>query len=172
VPGSICNACTVPITLPFPYSFYDQTFTSANVSPKGTVQFVSSYGSGANVCLPTTSLDYSILSYWDNFSVSPLPVMGVFTNVIGTAPNRTLVLEWRVQNPTGPSSPDWELLLYEGEPRFDMIYRSAPGRGISATIGAQEGTGTGGERWVQWSCNTANSIQGGDRLIFTRETCP
>jgi hypothetical protein len=160
------------MTLPFPYTFYDQSFTTINLSPKGNVQFLSSLGGGNNVCLPTTSLNYSILSYWDNFSVSPLPVMGVFTNVVGTAPNRTLVLEWRVQNPTGPSSPDWELLLYEGQQRFDMIYRSAPGRGISATIGAQEGTGTGGERWVQWSCNSPNSIQGGDRLIFDRGTCP
>jgi uncharacterized delta-60 repeat protein len=172
VPGSICNSCTVNIGLPFPYTFYDQTFTSANVSPRGTLQFMSSHGSGSNVCLPTNTLNYAILSYWDDFQVSPLPVMGVFTDVIGTAPNRILVLEWRVRNPTGPSSPDWELLLYEGEDRFDFIYRSAPGRGISATIGAQQATGQAPDQWVQWSCNTSNSIQAGDRLIFDRPSCP
>jgi hypothetical protein len=160
------------MTLPFPYTFYDQAFTTVNISPKGSVQFQSSLGGGNNVCLPTSSLNYAILPYWDDFSVSPLPVIGVFTDVIGTAPNRTLVLEWRVRNPTGPSSPDWELLLYEGQQRFDFIYRSAPGRGISATIGAQEGTGEGGYRRVEWSCNVANSIQSGDRLIFDRGTCP
>jgi hypothetical protein len=172
VPGSICNGCVVTMTLPFPYTFYDQTFSAANVSPKGTLQFVSANGSGNNLCLPTSTLDYAILSYWDDFQVSPLPVMGVFTDVIGTAPNRTLVVEWRVRNPTGPSSPDWELLLYEGQERFDLVYRSAPGRGQSATIGAQEGTGQGGQRWVQWACDTPNSIQAGDRLIFDRPTCP
>jgi hypothetical protein len=62
--------------------------------------------------------------------------------------------------------------LYEGEERFDFIYRSAPGRGISATIGAQEGTGEGAYRRVEWSCNTQSSIQAGDRLIFDRSTCP
>jgi hypothetical protein len=171
VPGSICNGCVVPITLPFPYTFYDQTFVTANVSPKGTLQFASSYGAGNNECLPAATLDYALLSYWDDFQVSPLPVMGVFTEVVGIAPNRVLVVEWRVRNPTGPSSPDWELLLYEGQPRFEMIYRSAPGRGLSATIGAQEGTGTG-QRWVQWSCNSSGSIQAGDRLTFDRRTCP
>jgi hypothetical protein len=162
----------VTVTLPFSYTFYDQTFTAANVSPKGSVQFQSSLGGGNNVCLPTSTLDYAILPYWEDFSVSPLPVMGVFTDVIGTAPNRTFIMEWRVRNPSGPSSPDWELLLYEGQQRFDFIYRSAPGRGVSATIGAQEGTGDGTFRRVEWSCNVANSIQSGDRIIFDRGPCP
>jgi hypothetical protein len=112
----------------------------------------------------------AILPYWDDFSTSPVPVMGVFTEVVGTAPNRVFIVEWKMLNPTGPSSPDWEILLYEGQPRFDVIYRSAPGRGDSATIGAQEAIGKVA-RWVQWSCDTA-VIQAGDRIIFDRRTCP
>ena len=171
VPGSVCHGCIVGITLPFPYTFYDQSFLAAQISPKGSVQFVSSVGGGSNVCLPTSSLDYAILPYWDDFSVSPLPIIGVFTDVVGTAPNRTFIVQWRVRNPTGPSSPDWELLLYEGQQHFDFVYRSAPGRGVGATIGAQEGNGQGGMRSIQWSCNTV-SIQAGDRLSFTRPSCP
>ena len=63
VPGSICNSCVVSMTLPYPYTFYDQSYISANVSPRGTLQFKSSYSLGDNVCLPTPILDYAILSY-------------------------------------------------------------------------------------------------------------
>jgi N-acetylneuraminic acid mutarotase len=171
VPGSICHACVVGISLPFPYTFYDQTFTTANVSPKGTLQFVSSLGGGSNVCLPTDTLSYAIVPFWDDFSANPVPLIGVYTELIGTAPNRTFIVQWRMSNPSGPSSPDWELLLYEGQPRFDVVYGSVPGRGASATIGAQESTGGGGNRWVQWSCNQL-SVQLGDRLAFDRRTCP
>jgi hypothetical protein len=170
VPGSVCHGCVVGITLPFPYTFYDQTFSAANVSPKGSMQFVSSLGGGNNACLPSNTLDYAILPFWDDFSVSPLPLIGVYTDVIGTAPNRILIVQWKMQNPSGPSSPNWEVFLYEGQPRLDFIYGSAPGRGASATIGIQEGRGTG-YRFTQFSCN-AQSINAGYRLTFDRRTCP
>jgi hypothetical protein len=121
--------------------------------------------------LPTDTLSYAIVPFWDDFSANPVPLIGVYTELIGTAPNRTFIVQWRMSNPSGPSSPDWELLLYEGQPRFDVVYGSVPGRGASATIGAQESTGGGGNRWVQWSCNQL-SVQLGDRLAFDRRTCP
>src|SRR5205807_2315597 len=37
--GNHCDACTVPITLPFPFKLYGQTFTTANIDDNGTLQF-------------------------------------------------------------------------------------------------------------------------------------
>jgi hypothetical protein len=170
VPGSVCNNCTVAINLPFSYSLYDQSFTTANVSPKGTLQFMSSYTGGDNSCLPATNLNYAIATFWDEIGTGPVPTIGVYTEVIGTAPNRTFIVEWKSPTASGPSAPDWEVLLYEGQPRFDIIFRSPPGQGSGATVGVQEGTGTG-LRWMQWSCNQ-NTIQSGDKLVFNRQTCP
>src|SRR5207249_4651756 len=62
------------------------TFTSANVSPKGTMQFVSNVSGGNNVCLPATTYNYAIFPFWDDFSSNPK--IAVYTEVIGTAPNR------------------------------------------------------------------------------------
>ena len=43
VAGSQCpGGCVVPLALPFPVTFYDQTYTSANVSTTGNLQFVTS----------------------------------------------------------------------------------------------------------------------------------
>lgn len=41
VPGSQCPLCIVPIDLPFPFSFYGQIYNTANLTPKGNLQFVT-----------------------------------------------------------------------------------------------------------------------------------
>jgi hypothetical protein len=65
--------------------------------------------------------------------------------------------------------PNWEVLLYEGQPRFDFIYGSVPGRGASATIGVQGGAV--GTRFTQLSCDT-QAVSAGDRLTFDLRSCP
>src|SRR5207253_335292 len=71
--GNHCNACITTIALPFPFRFYGQTFTSANVSSKGNIQFISSDPSPNNVCLPGAPFSYAIMPYWgDLYTVFPL----------------------------------------------------------------------------------------------------
>lgn len=77
--------------------------------------------------------------------------MGYYTAVVGTAPNRIFVLRYYGRRIAADSQVNLEGLLYEGQPRFDIIYGSVHERGYSATIGVQEGTGT---RHTQYSCNT------------------
>src|SRR5207302_11174161 len=68
--GSQCDDCAVPVTLPFPYTLYNQTFTTANVSSNGQVDF----GSPAdytfnNLCLPDPDTSYAIFPYWRDLSM-------------------------------------------------------------------------------------------------------
>ena len=60
---------------------------------------------------------------------------------------------------------DFEVRLYEGSGRFDMVYGTVPGNGGSATVGVQDGTGA---RFTQFECDTGG-LSGGMVLSFD---CP
>jgi hypothetical protein len=170
VAGSRCSSCTIGVNLPFLYTLYDVAFSSVNAGSNGTLQFAISNTSGINHCLPSSSFARAILPYWDSLDASLDPTMGTFTGLVGTAPNRIFVLKYRGGKRVGQtvSVYEYEVLLYEGQPRFDIIYGAVPERGSSATIGVQWGTGT---FYTQFSCNT-QSLQPGYRLRFDRSTCP
>jgi hypothetical protein len=156
--------------LPFLYTLYDVAFSSVNAGSNGTLQFATSNTSGINHCLPSSSFARAILPYWDNLDASLDSTMGTFTGLAGTAPNRIFVVKYRGGKKVGHTINvyEYEVLLYEGQLRFDIIYGAAPERGSSATIGVQ---GIAGTHYTQFSCNTP-SLQPGYRLAFNRNTCP
>ena len=45
------------IGLPFPVTFYDQSFTSVNICSNGNLQFTSSNSTFTNACLPTATMN-------------------------------------------------------------------------------------------------------------------
>ena len=142
VPGTVdtgnhCDDCTTPITLPFPYMLYDQTFTPVNVDSNGVDQFVSNISIFSNTCLPSSSHTYAIMGYWDDlYNVNS--GFGIFTSVSGTAPNRIFNIEHRSQYFPGSGSANYEVRLYEGQRRFDVIYGTLTNGNTSATAGVQK----------------------------------
>ena len=125
------------IALPFPFSLYDQTFTSINLSSNGNAQFVTTDTAFTNQCLPWTGHNYTIFPYWDDLYLVNSG-FGIFTSVSGTAPNRIFNIEWRAQYFPGSGSANFELRLYEGQTnRFDVIYGAVSGGANSATAGVQ-----------------------------------
>src|SRR5207247_509090 len=86
--------CVTTIALPFPYTLYDQSFTSVNLSSNGNAQFTTTDLAWTNVCLPWTSHNYTIMPYWgDLYTLNA--GFGIFTSVSGTPPNRIFNIEWR-----------------------------------------------------------------------------
>jgi hypothetical protein len=167
VPGSICNSCIVNVALPFAYSLYDTPYTSVNVSNKGTLQFGNSTMPGDNTCLPASTLGDAIFAYWDNHNTNINDTMGIFTSTTGTAPNRIFNIEWRTGYVANDVRSRFEVRLYEGEPKFDVIYANTR-RGFSATVGVQKGTG---ERFTQYACNVNGSVPNGTRITFDQRVC-
>src|SRR4051794_9068686 len=49
--GNHCDDCSTAVALPFPVSFYDQMFDTANVSANGYIYFTSSTNC-CGFCLP------------------------------------------------------------------------------------------------------------------------
>jgi serine protease AprX len=168
VPGSTCDSCTVNITLPFAYDFYDTNYTSVVASNKGNLQFTGNSSSGANSCLPTPAISNAILAYWDDINTNIDDTMGIYTSTSGSAPNRIFNIEWRGGFVANDSRVNFAVRLYEGQPKFEVIYGATRGGGFSATIGVQEGTGT---RHTQYSCDQTNAVPPGTKLTFDRRAC-
>ena len=111
-PPSRCHSLT---------RLYDQTFTSINLSSNGNAQFTTTDTAFTNQCLPWTTHNYTIFPYWDDLYLVNSG-FGIFTSISGTAPNRIFNIEWRAQYFPGSGSANFELRLYEGQSRFDVIY--------------------------------------------------
>jgi hypothetical protein len=95
--------------------------------------------------------------------------MGIYTRTLGTAPNRVFVIEWRAGMIANDVQLNFEALLYEGQPKFELVYGPTRGGGFSATIGVQKDTGS---RFTQHACDTQNSVPPGRKLIFSQCAAP
>src|SRR5207244_8201757 len=137
-----CDDCTTNINLPFSYQLYDQTFNTANVDSDGTVQFVSNLSTFTNTCLPGTGYSYAIFAYWDDLctgacGASTCTGCGIFTSTSGSAPNRIFNIEYRANYYSTNTALGFEVRLYEGQTKFDVVYGTMPSGNTSATGGVQ-----------------------------------
>jgi hypothetical protein len=83
--GNHIDDGTTTITLPFAYQLYNQTFTAANISSNGNIQFVSNSNLLTNACpLPSATFNMPIMPHWDDLR----------TDQVGTQPH----LQHRVEN--------------------------------------------------------------------------
>jgi hypothetical protein len=163
--GNHCDDCVTTIALPFAYTLYDQTYNSLTVSSNGTAQFTTLDAAFGNICLPWTAHNYTILPYWDDLYTLNAG-FGIFTSVSGTAPNRIFNVEWRAQYYPGTGTANFELRLYEGQSRFDVIYGSVTNGNVSATAGVQKNDTT----FDQYFCNaTGGAATGGQS--YTLQVC-
>ncbi len=175
--------CTANINLPFPFTLYDRTFTTAIVGSNGVLGFVSNTNSMQPSCLPSTDFNYAIAGDWETlvyrYSVEGAGGgkdqpgtngAGVFTSVTGVAPDRIFNIEWRARDQFNVSPVNFEIRLYENsdQGRFDIVYAAVNHHGGHASVGVQMDTGS---RWTQFSCLTQGRIEREVQLTFVRESC-
>jgi serine protease AprX len=169
VPGSVCNNCTVSIPLPFSYEFYGTPYSQVVAGNDGTLQFTGNSTNNANTCLPAAGMTNTIFAYWDDLNTNVSDQMGIFTSVSGTAPNRIFNIEWRAGYVASDAAANFEVRLYEGQPKFEIVYGNVTRRGFSATIGVQQDGGS--QHMTQYACNTINTIQNGQKVTFDQRAC-
>ena len=170
--GNHTDDGTTFVSLPFSYTLYDQIYTGINVDSDGTAQFVGPISQFGNTCLPWTSHSYLMFPYWDDlrtdagsWTCTPGPC-GIFTSVSGSAPNRIFNIEWRTvyyNAGSGSGNANFELRLYEGQSRFDVIYGNVTNTNSSATAGVQKNDTT----FVQYFCSgTGGAATGGQSYVL------
>src|SRR6188474_521941 len=171
--GNNCDTCVTEVAFPFPVYLYGQQFSLANVSSNGNLQFISADPQSFNECLPAPSLEAAIMPHWDDLLTDANPGCpgggcGIFTGLMGTAPNRIFTIEWRAVLYSDPFQPvNFQVWFYEGQTRFDFVYGVVSREGSDATIGVQ----LDGANYLQYSCMTSSVAQS-LTVQWVAESCP
>ncbi len=171
--GNHSNDLVTTIALPFSYTLYGTTFTSINLSSNGNTQFTTTAPAPVNVCLPWSGHNATIFPYWGDLRTDAQPgcsgfpggTCGIYTSVSGSAPNRIFNIEWRTVywDPISQTQrANFELRLYEGQTRFDVIYGEVFYGNLSATAGTQRDDNC----FSQYFCNAVGGpASGGWTLV-------
>ncbi|WP_407951720.1 PKD domain-containing protein [Plantactinospora veratri] len=158
---------TASVALPFPFPYYGQNHSRAWVDVNGVLSFVDPRGSWpANRALPYAATPNAALyPFWDDLVLHP--ESRVRTAVLGAAPDRQFVVEWKDVGFSGAPTArvSFQVVLSEwGQIVFNYTALNA-GRelGNSATIGIENPTGTDA---VQYSVNQL-VLANGKAIVFT-----
>src|SRR5205085_8132416 len=98
---------------------------------------------------------YSVYALWDDLRTDTSG-SGIFTSVSGSAPNRIFNIEWRATYYGTTASANFEIRLYEGQPRVDILYGALNGTGSGATAGIQKDASA----FLQFECNSGGLSNG------------
>ncbi|HEV3307081.1 MAG TPA: FG-GAP-like repeat-containing protein [Candidatus Sulfotelmatobacter sp.] len=85
------------ITSPFPIAFGGGSFTTLQVGSNGTISFTDAYSSFMNGVIPGLSpVPVTLVApFWQDLYPVAGSAQNVYWGVVGSAPNRQLVVEWR-----------------------------------------------------------------------------
>ena len=135
------------VNLPFAFTYYGHTYQSAAVCAYGSLSFVG--GCDLQLCeypvpLPSVeSPDGTIFPFWEYLTV---PKDSVRSEVLGSAPDRRFVVEWRNVGVRGISvAIDFEVILHENgtiETQYRNVGDDPQEKGSCATIGIEDPSGT------------------------------
>ncbi len=161
--GSHCDDCVTGVTLPFSYNFHGVGYTTVNVGSNGNVQFTGNSTFALNGPLPDFHFTNTILAMQNDLRTDQAGG-GIYTSISGAAPNRIFNIEWRAVLFSNTSqSVNFEVRLFEGLNRFEIIYGSIAVNGSQQTVGVQKDN----TDFTQFENNTAGTLFAGLQLIAT-----
>ena len=174
VPGTTVLALTgddavQQITLPFPITYYGQTYSSAWVDTNGMVSFVNPNGSHPDDIVPLpNSADPNAAVYVFAQDMVVDANASIRTAVLGTAPNRQFLVEWNNPYQYGFASrrQNAEVLFSESGSAVKFNYSGIDGayeQGSGALTGVENADGTIA---TQYSFHTA-SLNNDTAIVFT-----
>ncbi len=139
------SLATINSSFPIKFAGDEGGLTTLNISSNGLLSFtdnkITAY---KNQELPLKASQSIIAPYWDD--LDPSRTGGVYYEVVGEAPNRELVIEWRgVTQFESREKLTFEVVFFENSGNILFNYdnvglkNSVYGFGASATIGVQTG---------------------------------
>ena len=137
------------IDLPFPFTFYGETYNRAHLCTNGFMEFVgptTTNCSGFNAAIPTAARpNGQIAAFWDDLVIDA--EASIRADARGSAPDRRFVVEFRNVQFFNDATRrvDFNIVLFEnGEilTQYRNIANDGRERGNSATIGIENQTGT------------------------------
>jgi subtilisin family serine protease len=161
------------ITPPFPVRFGGVEFSELWVNSNGNITLTRPFVAWDNTSLPTELIDAVIAPFWQDLQPEPGTNRNVFWEVIGSSPNRELVIEWRNVRRYGSASNEtvrFQVVFRENSDDILFLYDdtvfgggySWADNGANATIGIQVAPGGA----TLFSYNTP-SVTDGTALLWT-----
>lgn len=152
------------VALPFTFTFYGESYDKIKVASYGYAAFNSPWGRSWNAPLPDPEVpNAAIYPFWDSIYVDYSS--SVYTGVVGEAPNRQFVIEWRnVAFYNDSSRANFEIVLNEtGEVvvQYPAPEETNSAQGGTASIGIEDGAGEVG---IQYSYREASIV--GDTAVM------
>ncbi|MET7426409.1 RHS repeat-associated core domain-containing protein [Dactylosporangium sp. NPDC005555] len=157
------------LTLPFPITFYGQSYSTAWIDTNGMVSFVNPNGSHPDDIVPLpNSAEPNAAVYVFAQDLVVDASASVRTAVLGTAPNRQFLIEWKNPYQYGFASrrQDAAVLLSETGSQVTLNYTNidnAYEQGSGALTGVENADGTIA---TQYSYHTS-SLNNGVAVVFT-----
>jgi hypothetical protein len=180
--GNHCDDCTTDIVLPFPVSVYgNPPVTAVAVGSDGDIHFPGPYNklfwwAGCVPVDPMGGQDPFLNTFFPNYadlvtdeSVGTCTGCGIFTQTLGTAPNRQFIIRWKANyfnSPPGPAQAEFEVLLTEGSNTLSVIYGVTGDNGLTAVSGIQKDLNV----FTSFSCDAA-VLTPGVRVNYIPSTC-
>ena len=134
---------TVTVALPFDATLYGTVYPAASnlvVSSNGNIQFTGDDDDYTDTgdCLPEDDFGATVFALFSDLNNDEDPAHGVYTGVVGAAPNRQFVIEWRTTDFDSDEFMNFEIILHEGSPVITVIYGDLSNTGDEVIIGVQE----------------------------------
>ncbi|MEI7729440.1 MAG: Ig-like domain-containing protein [Verrucomicrobiota bacterium] len=160
-----CDDCGAAIALPFPVTFYGNTYTSIWVSANGLIGFGVANTSTYLGCLPSASANGVLAAFCTDLRTDQTG-QGIFSSTTGTGSNRVYNLEWRAGTFSGNLAVNFTIRLYEGRPRMEIVYGTNAATSTAGTVGIQESMSS----YLAYTCS-AGVVSNGLSVAFEMVSC-
>jgi len=147
------------VSLPFTVNLYGASYSSVFASSNGFVEF----GQNTNAfgfSLPNAGLG-PLINVCERDTTTSGGGLGIFTTTVGSAPNRTFIIEWRMNSLAGGTL-NAEIKFFEGLDVYETLYTTSTSVN-TVSIGIQ--SAAGGKSTVFSNATTIPAAN--TRLIFT-----
>jgi hypothetical protein len=148
--GNHCDDCFTLVNLPFPINVYRAPISVAYAGSNGDLQLTATPGDKLfywQQCVPVDPDEggpflNTLFPYYDDLRTDETgvcPDCGIFTQTVGTAPNRQFIIRWKTTYFNIPgSTAEFEVILTEGSDTLSAIYGATANNGLTAASGIQQ----------------------------------
>jgi hypothetical protein len=139
------DVVTTGIALGFDFNFYGETFSYVNLCSNGFLQFNSADVQFTPSTLPTQTnyasepIGSAIFAFWDDLETNgSILNPGIYTQTVGAPGYQIFTAEWRVNYVGAPQTLNFQIRLYEGTNKIEIVYGAMSSIGDTVTIGIQK----------------------------------
>jgi hypothetical protein len=157
--GVFADDAVAILQLPFAVPIYDRYFSQVYATTNGHLLFGPPYSTGSFSCIPARGESYAIhVNSGDlctndcSTPADPCASCGIFTNTIGTAPNRQCVVRWLTGYFDFTGTTEFEAVFTEGSPNVEVIIGHDAYNGGHTNSGIQR---TQYDNYTTYHCNQA-----------------